>query len=214
MSLISTRNLGAFPDPATLRELLRSMAMLDAILCPEWEYRYYSFDAAWSEGEQMASMRDGEGDDFFALFNAQGCFFKGFVHDSPAAAADIAAAKHYQNVPPEYSYCVLEPALSPSDVTFCLWRGFNDPAWHHNVVAIPNADDDPDGSEYLLSMIDGNPETYREWAEEYFEVPVPLAAVKAVFERQSLTDALVSALNPELRLKHLRDDLREIKYPT
>lgn len=213
MSLISTRNLAPFASAATLRELLRSMAMLDAILCPEWDYRYYSFDAAWSDGEQMASMRDGEGDDFFAVFNAQGCFFKGFVHDCPAAISEIDPARHYDALPAKYSYCVLEPALSPSDVTFCLWRGFNDPAWHHNAVPIPNPDDDADGSEYLLSALDGNPETYREWAEEYYEVPVPLHAVKAIFEQQLLTDELVSALNPELRLKHLRDDIREIKYP-
>ncbi len=190
------------------------MAMLDAILCPEWEYRYYSFDAAWSDGEQMASMRDGEGDDFFAVFNAQGCFFKGFVHDCPVAAADVDPAKHYDALPPEYSYCILEPAISPADVTFCLWRGFKDSAWHHNSVRVPNEDDDPDGSEYLLSALDGNPETYREWAEEYYEVSVSLQAVKAIFDQQPLTDELISALNPELRLKLLRDEIREIKYPT
>ena len=59
------------------------MAMLDAILCPDWQNRYYSFDAAWSDGEQMGSMRNGSGDDFFALFNSAGCCLKGFAHEAP-----------------------------------------------------------------------------------------------------------------------------------
>lgn len=212
MSPISTRNLESLPSVAAMRELLRSLAMLDAILCPEWDYRYYSFDAHWSAGEEMASMRDGEGDEFFALFNQQGCFFKGFVHDSPAAAAGIDPLLHYRGLPSEYAYCIDEPAFSASDVTFCVWRGSQESAWHRSSVTLPDGED-PDGSEYLLLPFDGLPETYREWAEEYFEVAVPLHAVKAIYEQQRLTDDLIAALNPELRLKHLRDDAREMNYP-
>jgi hypothetical protein len=36
--------------------------MLDAIVCPEWEHRYYSFNANWAADEVMGSMRDGSGD--------------------------------------------------------------------------------------------------------------------------------------------------------
>jgi len=56
--------------------------MLDAILCPEWEYRYHSFNARWAGGEAMASMRDGCGDGYFILFTAAGAIMKGFVHES------------------------------------------------------------------------------------------------------------------------------------
>src|SRR3954463_3910296 len=83
--MISTRNLTLLPEVDRLRALLQSMAMLDAILCPEWEFRYYSFNAAWSDGERMGSMRNGSGDHFFALFNAAGCWLKGFAHEAPMA---------------------------------------------------------------------------------------------------------------------------------
>ena len=63
---ITTENLDGLPDVARLKRLLQSMAMLDAILMPEWEYRYYSFNALWGEGEMMGSMRDGAGDEFLA----------------------------------------------------------------------------------------------------------------------------------------------------
>src|SRR5262249_50472332 len=84
----STRNLRRLPDVDGLRTLLQSLAMLDAILCPEWDLRYYSFNSRWSKGKQMGSMRNGSGDDFFALFNASGCFLKGFDHESPMTPYD------------------------------------------------------------------------------------------------------------------------------
>ncbi|GAA2484216.1 hypothetical protein [Winogradskya humida] len=34
----------ALPDPATLRERCRVFAMADAILSPERDYRYFSFN--------------------------------------------------------------------------------------------------------------------------------------------------------------------------
>jgi hypothetical protein len=213
MTLISTQDLTRLPHVAGLCDLLQSMAMLDAILCPEWEYRYYSFNARWGDGELMGSMRNGQGDDFFALFNTYGCFLKGFGHDSPITASGIDPAEHYRGIPPEFTSCLTEPAFKVSEVTFCIWQSFANSQWTHSPVALPSGDD-PDGSLYLLSPLDGNPETYWQWAASYYTRDVPLHAVKAIYERQRLTDDLVSALNSELRSRQLRDDIGEIGYPT
>src|SRR6476659_3859665 len=66
------RSLGERPDIPTFRRLTRSLAVLDAILSPAWEDRYYSFNAHWGPGELMASMRNGQGDQWFASINASG----------------------------------------------------------------------------------------------------------------------------------------------
>jgi hypothetical protein len=63
--MISTRNLTELPTTETLRKLTQSLAMLDAILMPEWDNRYYSFNSKWAENEQMASMRNGQGDGWY-----------------------------------------------------------------------------------------------------------------------------------------------------
>lgn len=212
MPPISTRNLSLLPDVDRLRELWQSMAMLDAILCPDWEGRYYSFNSSWSKGEMMGSMRDGAGDNLFALFNSQGCFLKGFAHESPFARPSIAPTDHYRNIPAEFASCVTEPAFATDDVTFCLWRKHGDLKWSRNRIPLP-VGNDPDGSIALLSPLDGNPETYREWAESYYECDVSVTCIKAIYGRQRLTKELVKALNPELRLKDLKDDIREIGYP-
>ena len=60
--MISTRNLSALPAIEILRKLTQSLAMLDAIVGREWDYRYYSFNSKWGAGEWMASMRNGQGD--------------------------------------------------------------------------------------------------------------------------------------------------------
>jgi hypothetical protein len=38
--VISTRDLSQLPEVDGLGRALQAMAMLDAILCPEWQYRY------------------------------------------------------------------------------------------------------------------------------------------------------------------------------
>lgn len=54
---VSTRDLNALPGIDGLMRLTQSLAILDAVLSPEWEYRYYSFNQAWAAGEKMALCR-------------------------------------------------------------------------------------------------------------------------------------------------------------
>jgi hypothetical protein len=53
---ISTRDLSGLPDLRTLEKTARSLAMLDAILSPEWVYRYFHFNPNWdpATGDRMA----------------------------------------------------------------------------------------------------------------------------------------------------------------
>lgn len=81
--MISTRDLSQMLNIDDLRRLFQSMAMLDAIIPRDWESRYYSFNAHWGDGEQLGSIRNGQGDEFFAVFNTQGFLLKGFAHESP-----------------------------------------------------------------------------------------------------------------------------------
>jgi hypothetical protein len=226
--MISTRELSQLPDADGLRKLLQSMAMLDALLCRNWQFRYYSFNAHWSDGEQMGSMRNGAGDDFFALFNAHGCFLKGFAHEAPMSPYRDDGSKRLwagliESVPQEFADCLLEPAFSIEDTTFCIWRRYGDSSWRRGTIEFPPGRD-PDGSEDLLSPLDGNPETYRRWAEWYFNKPfLTVEMVRHIYQHRLLTNELVAALtpdvvledegNPHLEVADVEDDIREIGYP-
>lgn len=212
MATISTQDLSLLPDVRKLESLLQSLAMLDAIMSPDWALRYYSFNSKWGKRNRMGSMRNGSGDEFFALFNDYGCFIKGFEHESKVASIPEIINQLYDGVPPQLQSGVKEPAFSPEEVTFCLWRAYDESHWQRAEIALPKGRD-PDGSEYLLSRLDGNPETYCEFAEEYYEVEVDPEIVAAIYKHQPLTKAMATGLNEEIDWKDLKTDAKEIAYP-
>ncbi|MFD1730025.1 ATP-binding cassette domain-containing protein [Deinococcus malanensis] len=73
----------AYPPPEVVERRGRALAVLDAVLSPEWEERYFSFDQDWSAGARMASARNGSGDEAFMLFSQGECVFKQFLHEVP-----------------------------------------------------------------------------------------------------------------------------------
>jgi hypothetical protein len=192
------------------------MAMLDAVLSPDWQFRYYSFNSRWAEGEQMGSMRNGCGDDFFALFNSAGCFLKGFAHEAPLSPYGRRPKRVWPgvlvDVPAEFAACLREPAFNMEETTFCLWRRYIDKSWQSGTIEFP-AGLDPDGSAFLLSPLDGKPKTYQGWAEDYYECSVSLKAVRHIYGHRPLTKKLVAQLNPEASLEVLQADIKEIGYP-
>ncbi|HYI31772.1 MAG TPA: hypothetical protein VD863_28390 [Bradyrhizobium sp.] len=62
-------------------------------------------------------------------------------------------------VPAEFAACLREPAFSVENATFCIWRRYGDRAWQVGPVQFLPDHLDPDGSEFLLSPLDGRPET-------------------------------------------------------
>ena len=216
MSQISTQNLDALPGIDRLKLLLQSLATLDAIMSPEWEYRYYSFDANWSPGEQMGSMRNGSGDELFALFTDAGSFIKGFAHEYPMTPYRTQPPQIWAGVldeiPDDFSSGVNEPAFSMNETTFCIWRRYSDSSWCHGPIDFPEGDD-PDGSAYLLRSLDDDPATYCRFAEDYFESTVPVEAVSHVYNHLALTAQVVQSLNPDVTLNDLSQQFTEIGYP-
>jgi len=215
MLMISTRDLSQLPDIDHLQALVQSLAMLDAILSPEWEYRYYSFNAHWDTSETMASMRDGSGNEMFVLFTSAGAIVKGFAHESPMSPyiknPPTVWPGVLDSVPAAFADFLNEPAFSLSDTTFCIWRTYDDATWQRGDIEFPE-DKDPDGSAGLLAMLDGNPQTYQVWAEYYYERPISLSAVIHIYEHHPLTEEVVKELNPDTSMQELTSDIQEIAY--
>jgi hypothetical protein len=210
------------PEIFELRDHCRSMAMLEAILSPEWADRHYSFDAHWSAGEEMASMRNGSGDEFSIVFSDAGAYIRGFAHESPMSpyANDGPWPGVLDDVPDVFRSCVEEPAFADEDgmpaVTACAWRERGDGAWKAGTIEFPDdGAGDPDGSEHLFRLLaDRAPEAFQRFAEDYYEIPVPFAAIQHVFALRPLTSEVVAVLNPEVALEALAKDTAEIGYPS
>ncbi|GAA4621868.1 hypothetical protein GCM10023196_011900 [Actinoallomurus vinaceus] len=215
------------PDIATVRALSQSFAVLDKILSPEG-FPSYGFASRWTEGEELASMNNGSGDEYSIVFTSAGAFIRGFDHESPMSPYgddDFALWPGLvESVPAEFTAQVTEPAFCHYDLsgdlflaaTVCLWRRHDDPAWSAGDIDFPEADrtGDPDGADWMFGLLaEGTPEAYRAYAEDYFEVVLDPADVRHVFEHRPLTADLVRRINPDTDLAALAGTLETIGYP-
>ena len=165
---ISTRDLSGLPGIDDLKRLMQSMAMLDAILSPKWHFRYYSFNSKWENSSQMGSMRNGSGDNFHALFSAMAASSRAWLTNTKcrptertimgglAGSAGHGAGLLRRCSPRTGLFDGSHHVLHLAAVCGCAWRC--------GEIEFPTESPDPDGSEWLLSPLDGNPDTYFQWA--------------------------------------------------
>ncbi|PKV82946.1 hypothetical protein [Streptomyces sp. TLI_146] len=155
------------PDVGVLRDLCRSMAMVEAVLSPGGE-RQYAFTAGWSQAEEAASMRNGTGDEYDIVFAPEGAYIRGFDHESPMSPYHRDDVPEpwpgvVDCVPEELRRFVDEPAFTDEDgtpvVTVCLWRLNGSSHWQTGTIDFPQGHPDPDGSEWLFPLlVDPTPE--------------------------------------------------------
>jgi hypothetical protein len=211
------RALPAIPE---LRALCRALAALDVVLNPGSQDRYHLYDTGWAPGEELASMRDGAGNEYSVVFTAAGAYVRGFDHESPmspyATDDDEPWPGVLDAVPDVFRKCVEEPAFCDEYgtpyVTVCLWREHADAAWRHGVVAFPDEGDD--GADWLFALLtDGTPEAYQDWAQDYYETPIELEAVRHIYAGQPLTANVVTALNSATTLAAVAERVAATGYP-
>lgn len=212
--MISTRDLTELPDLDGFRRLTKSLATLDAILSPEWADRYYSFDTTWTESEMLASMRNGSGDKWFAVICQSGVALQGLAHEAPSFRTGEPQPWVFRDLPAEFHENLLkEPAADTANTTFCIWRLSSDPQWKTGIRREGEDQDVDDGSAELLSILNGDPRAYVNFAMDYYEVELRLEDVQAVYRHERLTHELVMRLNDEADVEQLRADLKQIGYP-
>ena len=206
----------SLPAISELRRRTKALAALDLILSPEWEYRYYSFNAAWSPSEQMASMRDGCGDEWWLVFHSDGwAALKGLAHESEAWSkeGDRLSVALQAVMPPDLVEFAREPAFRWDSTGFAYFYLPSQQQWcRANDLTTFSALDA--GEDDLLRHLCGGPSDFAAFAEDYYEREVPVDVVAEVFRHAPITDRLVSSLNPDITLKDITDELHtQIGYP-
>ncbi|PHR23160.1 MAG: hypothetical protein COA38_17240 [Fluviicola sp.] len=240
MSNLSSEHLNLLPNPIDLQRICKSISAIEAIICPEWQYRYYSYQKDWSESEEVCEMRNGQGDQMLILFSPQGVCINGFAKESKMNSRKnvrIEEKKSFikkifgskkesenevnqdmsngvlDNVPEAFNGFVFDEPIKSIGTTFCIWMTPTDANWQAGKVQLPK-DDFQDGSKDLLKLLDGNPLTYKKWAQEYYEcVELNLDLLERVYAGQSISKELALQINPNLEnFDKLRDDLNEIPF--
>jgi len=207
--MISTKNYSKLPGRENLEKICKAISVLDAIICQEWQFRYYSFNSKWSENARILQMRNGEGDEMHILFRNDGCTINGFAHEYEQQNIENLTS----NLPKIFKEFTFEEPIKSIGTTFCLWT--TEPE-NWQVGKIENYEDN---SENMLSILDGNPQTYIDWAEEYFEESykesgIPIDTVTKIYNGETLTKEMVLSVVDELEdWEQLEEDLKEIDYP-
>jgi hypothetical protein len=195
MRKLSTDNLNLLPDPSKLKNICKSISALEAIICPEWEYRYYSYQKDWSETEEFCEMRNGQGDQMLIIFCGNGTCINGFAHESEMNGwkdeeieektsffKKILVSKKdtkmeliqvipngvVDELPNVFNQFIFGEPVKSIGTTFCIWQNETDIDWKIGKINLPK-DEYKDGSSDLLKLLDGKPSTYKNWAEEYYE---------------------------------------------
>jgi hypothetical protein len=99
-----------------------------------------------------------------------------------------------------------------------LWRLSDDERWHAGQdIAFPPPqgpyDTAPDGSDLLEILLDDTVDRYVTFAEDYYEIEAGPTAVDHVVAQRPFTDVVVQALNPEVTVAGIHEDIATIGYP-
>lgn len=208
--MISTENYSSLPDRHKLKEICKSIAVIDAILSEDWLDRYYSYNSKWAENEEFGSMRNGQGDELLILFRNDGCVINGMAHEYyPRDKAQLTT-----ELPKIYDEFIFGEPVHSIRTTFCIWTN-KENEWQ--IGSLENFDD---GSEELLKMFDGNPQTYIDWATDYYEDGFvvnenTLQVVTDIYQGKPLTKSMILTINKDIdHWEQLQEDLIEIDYPS
>ncbi len=200
----------ALPNVDELKRITQSLATLDLIICPEWEDRYYSYDSRWSDTEDMASMRNGCGDDWFVLFDPSGAAgIKGLAHEYPAARDTELVEQIRRALPSELAGFASESAFHWDSTSFCYWRLTGDSAWNE----APEQSSADTGADEFLGILTNPLSGYRQFASDYYEQELDQAVIDHVLSHRPVTPDIVSSLNSEIGIDDIREDLEQVGYP-
>ncbi|MGL4582112.1 MAG: hypothetical protein ACRCVU_03915 [Flavobacterium sp.] len=209
----SATNKSLLPLPNDLKKLCKTICLLDAILCQEWEYRYYSYDKKWSEEEEFFQMRDGEGNDMMILFKQNGTVINGFEHELYDYEAELPSKEKLTNkLPDQYSEFIFGELIASIGTTYCIWTDDNN-QWTTGIL-----EHEQDGSEEQLAIFNTDPNTYIKWAVDYYYEGEELSessieVIKSIYQGVTLTKEMITTLAPELEdWDLLKEDINDIGY--
>ena len=194
------------PAPDTLRQICKAISVMEALLSPEWMYRYYSYQAQWAPGEELMQMRDGSGDEMHVLFHPAGCVINGFAHEFPQPRKEVLT----QELPDAFREFMDGEPIASIGTTFCLWTTGTD-GWK-------TVHGQEDNATEMLYLLHPDPQRYLDWAQSYYEdgypeAGIPLQTAQDLYRGVPLNREMALRIAPVQDWSQLALELTDIGYP-
>ncbi|WP_442277136.1 hypothetical protein [Terrabacter sp. 2YAF2] len=216
MTLMMADLLDSLPSPVRLRQLCVALAVLDVAMSPDDEPddRIFRFDPRDPSGVAMASMDNGQGDRYYIAFGETAVFGWGFAHEYPM--------NPFMRTPVEVWPGLLDGMPAPLESltqeerfqlanTFMATAAFwseDGRTWGAGSATAPPADPSADGAAELFELLlEGDPQAYVRFAQEYFELDPSEVAVGAVYRSEPLDPAILAELNADAEYEDVREQL-------
>lgn len=180
-----------------LSKKMKSLALLDAIIEQEWEYRYFSYNSNWSDSEEVGSLRDGSGGEWFLWISGESAGYK-CLSPEDGLMPELHEAKDSASA--AFKSFIVEPAFSMDQAT-CLWY-LEDSQWVKYGKSVNCLID-------LNTISDWAASDYQAWATEYYERDIDLGVVEKIFNGE-FSEELAKKLNPDIEINVLLAELPEI----
>lgn len=204
------------PTPETLYKTCQSLAMLDAILDPAGNFRYFGFDQYWDDQQAMAEMRDGNGSHYFIMLSnmkedAQPYVVGKLFAKSLTQTADVPKINNIANNSPLQDF-LDEDAFKHDEASLYFYQLANESVWS----VTPAIEDIP-----FLGFLAHKEVAYIPWARDYYqpdfepdsEITIDEQIVADIFAYKPLNKEMVQRLNPLVNIAQLVDDILDIGYP-
>lgn len=209
--MITSKNLSSLPDIQKLKQICKSISALEIIMELEWLMRYYSYNLSWDVDEEVFEMRSGCGENMLILFSKHGSVISGINSETFDWEANIPKIENLtKGLPKQFYDFIYNEPIKTRKSTFCIWRTIADSEWQTGDTV------DPDGSEDILYLLDGDPKKYVEFCEDYYEKEIPVDIVEKIYQGEPISLEMIYKLNDEIEDKDIeiiKNELEEIKYP-
>lgn len=207
--MLSTKNLSTLPDTGRLKNFCKGLAALDIIMLEEeWSFiRHYTYNPTWRKGKEAFFATDGSDQSMIVMFAPEGCVINGVdseLYDWEKKLPNIEDLT--EGMPSTLQKLMNSREVKKMKSTFCVWTE-DGTTWNCNPI------NGKDASEDLLSMIDGNPQTYVEYGK-WHSADLPLEVVGQLCEGVPLAKEMILALNPKRsEWDEIKAGLDRIGYP-
>lgn len=181
-----------------IKSRLKSIAILDAIICPDISLRCYFYNSKWAKGQEIASMRNGSGLEWYLQFYNNNLAWVYINFDEPPIP-DVNLIK--KEFPASYVSFLDEPAFSINDARIIGY--YSDGKW----ILFGNTKS-ADGS-HAIETFNWLPEDYKNWADTYYDGSFDMNSIRKVFNGE-ITETIVKNLNVNMTMKKLQEEIEEI----